>query len=413
MLTRFSLGVCVVLGVSCQGVIGGPLQAEILVVLPGEPITPRLQVVELASVVDLNVGTGVLFDVVGGVELRNDELEDVVRAVDYADMTTRLRADLKSVRPSFHQENDVYVADDYQTLEYLTIWYNFERAFSFVKSIGDVSDASQTKSFVSLHGDSYDGILEYQSSDNAAYIPTKDGWVTYQPVVQAGIPFGMSETIAAHEFGHRFFFHNVFGAQRFDLWRADFASTTTGSRLLSAFNEGLADIFAFAALGDADAQRAVLATADATDPNDPPLVENPIAGVAERRGLESRFAKDATYDNLAELTLDSGLLKDCDFTVENFRGEYDIYCVGTVLAKAIFEGSSNDETILRAEVMPALPQALSEVGASIAVEGDFAPWMMLQAIAAELPPARRDVMCRAFTVRFASIIAAGSVPACL
>jgi hypothetical protein len=407
MLLRFSC-VSLLTVTGCQEAIRGPVDVEILVTDPSASSGFRLKNVELQSVVDLNTGAGTLFDVVGDFDIDVAGLQDALTEDDYDEVVRAGRGELRGVEAHLHLEDGVYVADDYESLYYLTVFYNFERAILFARDAGDDSAATKEKGVVGLLGTISTGVIPVGTADNAAYVSLVDGWITLGAVTQEGVPFGMSEAVIAHEFSHRLFFQNMYGKNRYTTWRdIDYPQETDDVYMLAGFNEGLADIFAIASLGDASALTAAFTAAGENEPS------NPYVGEGERRALDGPFAESATYDNLATLMLDADLLQTCGFTKENFQQGYNKYCIGTVLAKALLEGANNDAVTLRNEVVPGLAAAYADVGAAIENAQVFAPEMMLQAIASHVSADRRSAVCTVFGARFASLVASGSVPACL
>ena len=398
---------------SACSAVGGPVLVEVLVPDPEGQGGVRLDDAELSSVIDLHKGTGALFDIRGGMEINALDADGI--GSDFDDVVAQKRGTGGTdLMPRMSFDGTRYVALDFETLTYFTLFENFEEAFQFASAIyGDDSGASGDKGIVALFGSLQlaEGLpIPIVSSDNAAYVPLVDGWLALRTGIQDGVPFAMHRGVIAHEFGHRLFFHNAFidNEGGFDVWRQRLdtelgAADVRAQTLLSGVDEGLADLFAIAALGDKDAVNRAFAEAGGL-----------FEGEADRRDLEGEFATVATYDNLAQLAVDTTFLEACSLTAENFAGSFNFYCLGTVVAAALWDGSGRDLGVLRTEVGPAVVRALPRVG-EVLVQGTlFDVDVLLEAIAATLGPGgRKDAVCAAFSARFASLVAGGRVPSCL
>jgi hypothetical protein len=408
---RFAL-VCVAFGLGCAPV-AGPVVVEALVPDPAARGGSRLDDVTLETVTDLGAGKGELFDVRGGLKVNVTDL-NAIAADDFDEMIERVRGDNGAdvnARMSF--DGTRYVADDYETLFYFSMFANFESAFARARAFGDASDATQRKAVVGLFASvQYSEFFPVTllSTDNAAYAPPVDGWLALRTAFQDGVPFAMHRGVISHEFGHRLFFQNVFRSVDggFEVWRNDSTKTELNEdelreqMLLKGVDEGLADVFSMSALVDKDSINRAFTDAGET-----------FASEALRRDVEGEFATAATYDNLKDLTLDASLLESCGLTGTDFRSNFNFYCVGTVLAAALWEASGKDADVLAAEMEPAIVRALPRVGEQMVNGVAFDVDLFLEPLAQELPPgARRDGLCEAAGRRFASLVDAGRIPSC-
>jgi hypothetical protein len=220
----------------------------------------------------------------------------------------------------------------------------------------------------------------------------------------------MHRGVISHEFGHRLFFQNAFRTVDggFEAWREDVTQTELADEelraqmLLKGADEGLADVFAVAALRDEAAVTRAFADAGTF-----------FAPEADRRDFEGPFARAATFESLRDLTLDAGLLQGCGLSTTDFRQQFNFYCVGTLLGAALWETAGRDVAVLAAEVEPAIVRALPAVGESRVAGALFDLDVLLEPIARELPAgARRDAWCAALSARFSSYVVAGRVPSC-
>jgi hypothetical protein len=181
------------------------------------------------------------------------------------------------------------------------------------------------------------------------------------------------------------------------------------NRLVQGIDEGLADTFSLAVTQDLGGIPRAFAQAKGL-----------FAAEADRRDLEGDFADAATYDNLRDLTLDAKFLSDdCRFSTgaDNFEDAgFNFYCLGTVVARTMWEGSDRDLAILRDDTLPAIIRAYASVGARIADDPLFDMHYFLQPLVEELPAERQAAMCAAIEERFASLVnppeGESLVPAC-
>ncbi len=413
------LGVVVVVcgaAIACAPV-EGPVVVEALVPDADAEGGVALADVTLERILDLRTGRGRDFDVRGDLKIDAQEFFDL--SGDFDDVVDRTRGNGGAdVDPRMAFDGTRYVADDYETLFYFSVTANFEAAFAYARAAGDdsqaTSDVESERAIVGLFASvvlSEFVPLPLLSSDNAAYAAPMDGWLALRTAFQEGVPFGMHRGVIAHEFGHRLFFHNTFSKipGGFEVWQEQNTTTSDdpdelrSQMLLKAVDEGLADVFSMASLADKDAINAAFENAG-------DLFESEAA----RRDVEGVFATAATYDNLRTLTLDTTTAQGCGLTTPDFAQSFNYYCVGTVLAAAIWAGADNDAAIVRDEVQPAIIRALPRLGEAMVDGAAFDVDLLLEAIAAEIEPgARRDTMCAAFEARFESLFAEGRVPTCL
>ena len=406
--------VCGISWFSCAP-IAGPVTVEAVVPIFGAVGGVTLGDVTLKTVTDLERGEGEAYDVRGNLRINLSDVNTLGNS-SYQEMLDAVRAnDGDELEPHMAFDGERYVADDFETLFYFTMFANFEAAIDAAVAVGDTSRASSfaadDRAVVGLFASLvFSELLPLPllSSDNAAYLPPLDGWLALRSATQEGVPFAMHRGVAAHEFGHRLFFQNVFGKEAaFEVWRDQtFAESLTDDELrsqmlLKGVDEGLADIFAVAVMRDV---------------NTIPEAFTEAGGVfvpeADRRDFEGAFATAATWDNLRELSLDTALLQSCGLTREEFKVSFNFYCVGTVLAASLWETANRDVDVLADEVMPAIVRALPAVGDALAAGTPFDLPLLLEPIAAELPPDLRARACQRFGERFESLVVAGAVPTC-
>lgn len=410
--TRALFCVVGVFGGACAP-IAGPVTVEALVPDNSARGSVALGDVELSSVTNLQRGSGSLFDVRGGLKVNITDLNDIAKD-DFESMIEHVRGDGGAdLDARMSNDGTRYVADDYETLFYFSMFANFESAFAAATRFGDTSEATSRKGVVGMFASiQYDPLFPVTllSTDNAAYAPPVDGWLALRSALQEGVPFAMHRGVISHEFGHRLFFMNAFRSVDggFEVWRADSTNTEPTEdqlreqMLLKGTDEGLADVFAIAALEDKDAINRAFDIAGAV-----------FAEEGPRRDVEGDFAAAATYDNLSTLTLDASLLQSCNLSTADFRASFNFYCMGTVLATTLWEASGKDATVMASEIEPAVIRALPQIGEQLVNGAAYDLDLFLEPMAQELAPgAVRDGFCAAAAVRFESLVAAGRVPTC-
>jgi hypothetical protein len=387
--------------------IAGPVLVEAIVADPGDEQGVRLDDVELDSVTDLRAGEGALFSVRGGLRMAGLTVSESVSAGDsFEQMRERTRGDGGApLNAAMSYDGTRYIADDFDTLVYFSLFAAFERAWRFAEEIGDDSGATKDTALVGLSAQivAADILpLPLITSDNAAYAAPLDAWLTLRVGSQDGVPFAMSGAILAHEFSHRLFHRNVYASEAaFATWRARLgepdAAEQRATRILQGVDEGLADLFSIAATEDIGGLPRALT-----------LAGGRFADEGDRRDIEGDFADAATYENLRDLTLDARELRRCNASgAEDIysQASFNFYCLGTVVARTLWEASERDLVVLRTETLPAVRRGLARVGDALAGGRLFDVDVLLDAVAAELPPgAPRDRLCAAAAVRFSSLL---------
>ncbi len=395
----------------------GPLDVEVLLPDEGSDAGFRLGTVTLHSVTDLLRGKGKRFDVRAGLNVNAFTLIDELREeqLSFEELVRRSRESSgDDMQPRLYWDGGRYVAEDYDSLQYLTIFHNFERAWDFAAAVGDTSTATSDRSLVGFYSSvSLNDALPVplQTSDNAAYVTFIDAWMTFRMfLVQEGVPFSMNPGVIAHELHHRVFFHNVFRGEAYESWRAWVTSDefTRAGNLMKGLDEGLADLFAVGMTRDLAFMSHSLKGA--------------FEGEAAFRDLEGELAGVVTYDDLSSSLLPQGVQEHCGFATEVGQDLYALpafqfYCAGTLVARALFEGAGEDFDALVDDVLPAVNRSLPLVGARVAAESSsgqlsFDLDVFLDALVTSLPEERRQRMCSALEPRFESFFAEDRVPSC-
>lgn len=409
------------------GKVSGPVQVEALVRDPDASEGHRLATVTLTQVEDLFTGEGELFDFRSamatsyvsaalaptderGEQLPPDELAEVLRGTGGGPVNPRL---------SFDPIEERWLADDFNSLVYLTALHNFEEAWRFYRDVvGDDTGATQHHGYVGLSATlvvadwlPLDIPFMVPPFDNAAYNPMTDSFILVPHLYAEGVPLAAAQGVIAHEFGHRVFQHNVLNAHG-----SPWLNMTTDQDLLVllGLNEGAADVFTVAMMQDPDFLRPSVAAGPNTHQGMHRLADQrqfggPLAEVMTWQSLLAGEHPDDCGDPLIEGDLDEDELATYVF---NF------YCVGTLSAQVMWEAAGRDTRVLRDELAPSFRRGLfllRERQVTLDEEGEaplFTVASYLDAIASALPDAYRPAWCDAATVRFAPVVDATSVPAC-
>ena len=421
---------------SCR--LESPVDAQVLVHDETDNNRFVIDTVTIETAEDLWTGQGERFDLRGDLKLNLDLLFNPALAdINSADemIATARTSEGGNVNPnlSFDPLYGQVVADDFDSLNYLTTFYNFEKAWSYFENIAkDSSGGTDDFGIIGFHGTivvhsliplPFPGV---PSADNALFYTLSDTWLTLPVHDQGGIPFSMNDAVIAHEFQHRIFFKNVVDGPAFPYWfdqfreiaaeenqqtppteESDNTSVTDISLSMILFrgvDEGLADVFAVGLHGNPQFMEVSL--------EDAPLSIPKFSSVSAQRDLEGSFATETTFETL----LNPGV-QECGGSLES--SEFNHYCLGTVLARTIWDATDRNPTILQDTFLPAINGALSRTGERIAdasaLAGTFSFEMsfLLEPIALELSESGYlNDYCREVETRFGSVLEAGGVPTC-
>lgn len=412
--------------------VAGPVDVE--VVAPGDDDRYALVTRTLDSVVDLHRGQGTLFDVRAGagLDIVGAASDDVLTASDVSALESAESSGVyqgTEVHPSLTYDpfGDRYLADDMDSLTYLTIFEGFEEVWRyFHDTIGDRSLATSRKTIIALYGDA---VLSaafpfplpiIPKSDNAAFHPIFDFFLVMRTQDQDGVPFAMHPAMTAHEFQHRVHHWNMTAHEGvFGAWKT--AASSREAQIQRAVDEGLADIFAY---GHTGGDPAFLARALV----DKPLSVTGLAGIgfelhARLRDLDGEFARALTYEEIVNGSDDEtirtfcGSLEGTDPLTGGAAG-FNPYCLGTLVARALLETADMSHATLVDDVLPGVHAALALLAERIARvvdEGgvyDYRLEWALDAFAVSLDAERRARFCEVVGERFAPLVDEGLVAEC-
>lgn len=442
----------IVLGaIALAGACGGPkspLKAEVLDYDHGSGKW-RLATSTLDTVEDLNVLNGSWFDVVGNqlISINDKELKaenpDALDTKRLSTLVLERRGD--AVQLSYDMVNDangnpVAMANDFESLAMLTVFHHFEKVWQFYRSdtcgqnnpdacvVQDASAATTTASLVGFYSTVAADLginIPVLTSDNAAFFSLSDSFIILRSQQLQGIPLFLNSGVIAHEFSHRVFHHNVYAEAFGTYYRKNLIeSIATASDqdkrtfvLLKGLDEGCADINGVGFMQRRDF------IADS--------LEGEIGESTRlQRDLEGDWANDVTYgslksdngppspagidlcatqqDNSETTTVNEQLSNDYTNTGWNF------YCVGTLWARTLWDGSGRDYAVLREKILPALNRSLARLGDDLATNWYFDFELILTHLIEEVSASGDNALCNqlraAFTDKFADVI--GLVPQC-
>jgi hypothetical protein len=430
-----ALATALALASSCAP-LAGPVDVEVLVRDDDDPDGYRFEIVTLQSVTDLRTGRGDRFDVRAGLSTYNTPSSDpaTLGAASFDELVTLSRSGGDDVRAELIDDGGVWRARDFDTLHYLTAFANLEAAFSFIDDVVQRPFTSTTEHTVaSLYGTvlaSPELPVEITLADNAAYIPNSDIFLITPAVSQVeGLPPFMDVGAAVHELHHRVTHHRLMRDERLfghfkafawpHVFRQDEISNDPDpvgavARLrgpeelrtfneLRGFDEGIADLFAVGLSGD------------------PAFLDRFFPLAADLRSLEGPLALVGNFADVEDGSLGGGLDDACNLSSGGGNLEVqgiNYYCLGTVLAAAVWDAVGADRARLNGEVLPAVEDGLDLLVDDMAARSDaegrlfFSTQLGLDALVRAASPATAADLCASFEVRFARLVEAGEVPSC-
>lgn len=395
----------------------GPVDVEVLVARPQEPQQFQLSTVTLQTAVDVHQGIAERFRIRGGLQVNAQTMMDTLATddIDRSQMNERALGEGGAVvAPRLQWDGARYVAEDFDTLQYLTLFHLFEQVWRFFDEVvQDRSIATQSPGLIGFYGSVglADGIpVPVLSHDNAVYLAFLDGWLTFRSAdITGGVPFAMNPGVVAHEFQHRVFFHQVFGDAHFSTWKRWILSDgplTEAGVLLKGVDEGLSDIHAAGF---------VRSLAFMT----PTLVDD-LADEALFRDLGGEFAAAVTWEGLATgFGLSRAAERHCGVTRDaGLDAELRYYCLGTLVARTLWDGAGEEFDPLRDQLLPPLNLALSEFGDAVAAESADAGELRVpiealwRALLRRVEPSIRATLCQALDARWQGAWAPGALSEC-
>jgi hypothetical protein len=224
--------------------------------------------------------------------------------------------DAREPSPRYTVVDGAAHAVDYDTFAMFSIYRAFERAVGFYRSMGVPEEAlarmpAYYRASINLV------IFKVLSSDNAAYVPSVDGFLMLPDSLEGNmVPLALNLGVVGHEYGHSVFNHLVWN-RRIPPYAfiADWSATAPNH--IGALEEGLADVFG------------------ATLTADPNFIGRSLASLTAARDLSLPRTADAAL--VAKLRTGDG---------------FDPHELGAVIASALWAagGTTGREVMARAIV---------------------------------------------------------------
>ena len=276
------------------------------------------------------------------------------------------------VSVSWNVLNDIVYAEDFQSLELLSTYYNLEKGR---KALADWGLAALPARPIVAHA---------ALADENGLPPLPAGEIYYAPLAtfyppaatpQQQVPAALNLGAVAHALGHQAVEEVVWAGAPAP---APESGTNPGARHLArSFAEGIADY---------------LGVAVSLDEHwfDHSLTQEPAA-----RALDQIHC--SSPDMLAALAVDDA------------QTPYDPYPLGSVFAGALWEvGSAHLQEISRGAL-----DALGDLGGQAAAQGALTLPALLQTLAAHAPADQQSALCGIFLNRFAQVgLKQADLPAC-
>lgn len=294
----------------------------------------------------------------------------------------------------------------------LSAYSHFEHIFSFARSVNATLDFKRPLT-VAIYGEILSPSGQehvFSKNDNALYVGSADTVFLLPLGKEGGLPLTMHEGVLAHEFHHRIFFNAVWNNPGYkNLWSI-FQSRYQRSRLddrsrtlLNALDEGLADLFAVAFTGLPD----YLSMS---------LTQTSSLGLRKQRDLNGAFAHVVTFDMLATDGLPTTFIELCGAEAKNFENaQFNVYCLGTVIAKTLFQTARSDNAVLRHDVLPLIELALNAVAAHLDAGNQFSLDIFFEALARLTEVQSKQLhqrFCNEVQQRFLSLATIARIPSC-
>ncbi|HEY3445929.1 MAG TPA: hypothetical protein VGK67_06160 [Myxococcales bacterium] len=219
-----------------------PFQVVVLVYSP-ESGAYEPRTVTLTTPTDIRKLQGSVAKLIGGAKFNVDEV--TASTIDEARQQVT-RNPGGDVNASYIESQGALVPADFHSLNMATTYYNLERAHDFfTNKIG----GTLTESRFGVPNVYYfpefveNGVAQ---PDNAMFWALIKGFLILPFEQLQQVPMGINQGIVGHEYGHAVFSYNVDGSNPdppiVKSWLGDFGATP-GANLLSALEEGSADLF--------------------------------------------------------------------------------------------------------------------------------------------------------------------------
>ncbi len=371
-----------------------------------------LKIVEMDAQIDVSNLRTKEFTFLKGMKIYQDEFSKAaLSSTSFEMLREKLRTEFagEAINVSSLLDEGIYRSEDTESLLLLSAFYHLEQITAFSKKIGLMKPEAALN--VGFLGQIYPNKNEpaLNLKDNAIYLGAADTLILLPVTTKDGLPLAINEGVLAHEFHHRIFFEKVWlNNNNPSLWTFFQSRYASGElkrwqNLLSALDEGLADVFAVAYS------------------KHPAYLKLSLSQEKSRRALQQRdllgkFATFATYDNLSDGTLDKALLGLCRDSSRNFTNpNFSSYCLGTVIAKSFYEACGQNIDCLRTPALPVINQALEALSKVMGLEGEFDLHLFLNAAATSAKKINapfHEKFCEQMRLRFLSFVEEKKIASC-
>ncbi|MDY7229388.1 hypothetical protein [Hyalangium rubrum] len=315
-----------------------PVRVSALVLTNSGTYVP--QEVQLTTVTNVVSMEGVVAKLVGGARIRSDSQDpELINApTEEAFGNAMIKGGGRDVTASFITHDGVLWPADFHTWNMVTAYYNFEKAFDYFRTVGNIPLADFGDPITVYYFPEF--ILADTSGealkDNALYFPPVQAFMVLPFDELQRAPLAINAGIMAHEYSHLIFNKKVYGGRRLPealIQWSGFAASP-GANLLKSLDEGLADYHGFGT------------TCDSPTGCDTRFL---------RTSFDDKFSNDrdlAKSDRCMDVFLRTSLNQD---NLSTFGGAGREYVVGSILASALYQagqagGLAQHKTLQRALV---------------------------------------------------------------
>jgi len=207
--------------------------------------------VTLNTITDIVAMEGKVARMIGGASIRVDsedpELANAPTEEAFAE--AMIKGSGSSVKASFIDHQGVLWPADFHTWNIVTAYYNFEKAYDYFRTVGQLTDADFREPTTVYYFPSF--VLKDQSPeparDNALFFPPVQAMMVLPFDELQKAPLAINAGIMAHEYSHLIFNKKVYGAARLPQALLQWGELTPSpsANLLKSLDEGLADYHAF------------------------------------------------------------------------------------------------------------------------------------------------------------------------
>jgi len=247
MLARHSVALALfAIGTSCAPDSKPPVDVMILAYSYDAGVY-QPQRVQLTTPTDLVALRGPVATLLGGAHFDESDqnLADVPATASAQEVREAITKNAGSaVHVSYIESGGVLVPADFHSLNLVTSYYNFERAFGFFESIGSLTTAAfgtpEVYYFATF-------VQETEPEmDNAAFDPLLGGFFILPFEALQQVPLALNTGVIGHEYTHRVFNYRLFDKAPLPApyyhWNTGTELSTPGYNLLRSVDEGIADL---------------------------------------------------------------------------------------------------------------------------------------------------------------------------